>query len=189
MAKLEQYTIDLKALQDTVAGYEYELGDDFFEMLDASEVQKGSVHVSLEVKKLAGSFELNFSFAGMVTVICDRCLDEMSQPVSSEDRLYVKFGEEFSDEGDEVIVVPENEGTVNVAWFIYEFIALAIPIRHVHPAGECNAEMLDKLSQHVTYSLADDVADAQKDDLLSDSERRETVDPRWNDLKNLLDNN
>ena len=181
---IERYIIDLKALHDDNAHFEYNVNDDFFAMLDTSEFQKGQVHVSLDVKKMVDSFDIIFQINGQVVVICDRCLDEMNQEVSSTNRLRVKFGSEYTDAGDDVVIVPEDEGSVNVAWFIYEFIALAIPIRHVHAEGDCNPEMMQKLKSHLSYELAED--NDSSDDLMT-SEK--PMDPRWNDLKNLLDNN
>lgn len=181
---IERYIIDLKALHDDNAHFEYNVNDDFFAMLDTSEFQKGQVHVSIDVKKMVDSFDIIFQINGQVVVICDRCLDEMNQEVSSTNRLRVKFGSEYTDAGDDVVIVPEDEGSINVAWFIYEFIALAIPIRHVHAEGDCNPEMMQKLKSHLSYELAED--NDSSDDLMA-SEK--SMDPRWNDLKNLLDNN
>ena len=178
MDTIERYIIDLKALHDDNAHFEYNVNDDFFAMLDTSEFQKGIVHVSVDVKKLADSFDINFQINGQVVVICDRCLDEMNQEVNSTNRLRVKFGSEYTDDGDDFVIVPEDEGSINVAWFIYEFIALAVPIRHVHAEGDCNPEMMQKLKSHLSYNLAEDNDSCDK-----------PMDPRWNDLKNLLDNN
>lgn len=99
--------------------------------IDGNEVQKGHVHVQLTVKKSLMAFELNFQIAGTVIIPCDRCLDDMELPIETQDKLIVKFGKEYAEESDEIVIVPEEEGTINVAWFIYEFIALAIPIKHV----------------------------------------------------------
>ena len=181
---IEHYIIDLKALHDDNAHFEYNINDDFFAMLDTSEFQKGSVHVSVDVKKLADSFEMIFQINGQVVVICDRCLDEMNQEVNSTNRLCVKFGSEYTDAGDEVVIVPEDEGSINVAWFIYEFIALAVPIRHVHADGDCNPEMMQKLKSHLSYNITDE-GDSSEELMASEK----AMDPRWNDLKNLLDNN
>ena len=54
---------------------------------------------------------------GVVWVPCDRCLDDMEQPITSADKLMVKFGTEYAEEGDNLIVIPEEEGLINVAWF------------------------------------------------------------------------
>ena len=172
-------------LTDT-AEYKYQLDNQFFLDLDAPEVQKGQVNVTLKVRKTSGVYQLNFHTEGKVVVICDRCLDEMDQPIETEDQLKVKLGAEYS-EMEDIVVIPEEEGYINVAWFIYEFIALSIPMKHVHAPGKCNKEMVDKLSKHLRT-----VKDEEDDDFEGmedvEEEPRE-IDPRWNELKKILDNN
>ena len=168
------------------AEYEYQLDNQFFMDLDAPEVQKGQVDVSLKVRKTSGIYQLDFHTEGVVIVTCDRCLDEMEQPIETDDRLKVKLGIDFS-EIDDIVVVPEEDGYINVAWFIYEFIALSIPMKHVHAPGKCNKDMVSKLSKHLRVS-GDDEDD---DDFLEEDSSNEpqTIDPRWNELKKILDNN
>ena len=172
-------------LTDT-AEYQYQLDNDFFLDLDAPEVQKGQVNVTLKVRKTSGIYQLDFHTEGKVIVICDRCLDEMEQPIETEDRLKVKLGSEYS-EVDDMVVVPEEEGYINVAWFIYEFIALSIPMKHVHAPGKCNKDMVSKLSKHLRVS-ADDEED-EFDSIVDTDDRPQEIDPRWNELKKILDNN
>ena len=172
-------------LTDT-AEYQYQLDNLFFAELDAPEVQKGKVDVTLKVRKTSGVYQLDFHTEGHVVVICDRCLDEMVQPLETDDRLRVKLGAEYS-EDDDMVVVPEEDGYINVAWFIYEFIALSIPMKHVHAPGKCNKEMVDKLSKHLR-TVKDEEDDDFEDMEEAEEEPRE-IDPRWNELKKILDNN
>ena len=171
-------------LTDT-AEYQYQLDNQFFLDLDAPEVQKGRVDVTLKVRKTSGIYQLDFHTEGMVVVVCDRCLDEMEQPIESDDRLRVKLGLEFSEE-DDMVVVPEEDGYINVAWFIYEFIALSIPMKHVHAPGKCNKDMVGKLSKHLRV-LSDDEDEGLDIEELAD--QPQAIDPRWNELKKILDNN
>ena len=174
-------------LTDT-AEYEYRLDNQFFADLDAPEVQKGQVNVALKVRKTSGIYQLDFHTEGEVIVTCDRCLDEMEQPVESTDRLKVKLGDEYA-EIDDMVVIPEEEGYINVAWFIYEFIALSIPMKHVHAPGKCNKGMVSKLSRHLRTSADDDewIDDSMELEIAEDEPRE--IDPRWNVLKKILDNN
>ena len=174
--------------------YEFVLDNQFFALIDGPEVQKGKVEVALAVKKTSRSFELDFHTEGVVWVPCDRCLDDMEQPVSSTDKLIVKFGHEYAEEGDNLIVIPEEEGEINVAWFMYEFVALAVPMKHVHPVGKCNKSMTGKLNKHLRTTSDEDegVFTSEEDEELSNEgdEKDETqIDPRWNELKKILDNN
>ena len=158
----------------------------FLSELDAPEVQKGKVDVTLKVRKTSGVYQLDFHTEGHVVVICDRCLDEMEQPIETDDRLRVKLGAGYS-EDDDMVVVPEEDGYINVAWFIYEFIALSIPMKHVHAPGKCNKEMVDKLSKHLR--TVKDEEDDDFEDMEEAQEEPREIDPRWNELKKILDNN
>ena len=66
------------------------------------------------------------------------------------------------------MTVAEDEGILDVAWYLYEFIALAIPIKHVHAPGKCNPAMVRALEE---YSAA-----------RSGEEDEQAMDPRWEAL-------
>ncbi len=193
MGKFDKYKIDLKGMQSGSVKYEFVLDNLYFTHIDGPEVQKGKVNVELTVKRTSRAFELSFQTDGMVWVPCDRCLDEMEQPVSSSDKLMVKFGHEYAEEGDNLIVIPEEEGEINVAWFMYEFIALSIPMKHVHAPGKCNKAVTSKLSKHLRTNADDDNEDSYEsvggNDIVVEEETEEQIDPRWNELKKILDNN
>ena len=111
---------------------------------------------------------------------------------SYKEKLQVKFGDKFSEE-DEIVIVPETEGAINIAWFLYEFIVLNIPIKHVHAPGECNKTMATKLKKHITRQKDDDedgVSTLFEDDADDDFSVEETqTDPRWDGLQNITENN
>lgn len=194
MAKFSLYNISLKNLSQGAHTYTYELDRKFFEAIDGDEVRKGKVQVELIVKKTSSTFEFSFELKGLVQVPCNRCLDDMNQEIDSKNRLIVKLGKEYSEESDEVIIIPEDEGEINIAWFLYEFIALNIPIKHVHAPGSCNRIMSSKLRKHKAVNRDDAEEDddtGEEDDLdLGDDDNAETTDPRWDALKglNLEDN-
>lgn len=119
MGKFELYNIDLKNLTPGVHEFDYHLENKFFLDIDGDQVQKGKVNVHLTVKKTSMMFEMDFHIEGVVIVSCDRCLDDMEQPVESDNRLVVKFGKEYSEENDEIVIIPEEEGKINIAWFLY----------------------------------------------------------------------
>jgi len=170
MCSLEQFKIDLKALAEDVTSLDYELTDQYFQALSDAEIKSGALHVSGSIRKAVGFFELQLGISGTVQVPCDRCLDMMTQPIDTELRLVVKLGEEYSEQ-DDVIVVDEREAVLDTSWLIYETIALAVPIQHVHQPGDCNVAMSERLSE---------LSAARS----SDADAKET-DPRWDALKQL----
>ena len=171
MCSLEQFKIDLKSLTSEETTLDFDLKDSYFESLDNSELKQGALHVSVSIRKATGFFELLFHTEGTVTVTCDRCLDDMSQEIETDNRLIVKLGAVNSEE-DDLITVSEDEGILDLSWIIYEFIVLAIPIKHVHAPGKCNpamSQVLEELSA----------------DRSSDEESAQPIDPRWSKLAEL----
>ena len=171
MCSLEQFKIDLKGLTAEMTTLEFDLDKGFFDALDQTEVEGGALHVSLSIRKASGFFELQFHTVGTVDITCDRCLDLMEQPIETDNRLVVKLGSTNS-EDDDAVTVDEHEGILDTSWFIYEFIALAIPIQHVHAPGKCNPAM--------TKALEELSADRS-----GDEESNQPVDPRWEALLKL----
>lgn len=171
----DSFCIDLKGLTDAVSVFSYTLDDDYFKGIGAPDVKNGRLKCEVTVKRCSSFFELRFRTEGTIQIPCDRCLDDMDQSISTDDTLIVKFGEEYSEE-DDYVVIAEDEGILDVAWFIYEFIVLSIPIRHVHAPGRCNADMIKLLDEHTATR-----SDGQ--------DGEEAIDPRWSELSKLLNKN
>ena len=191
MGKFKLYSIDLKNLTPGAHEFDYDLENKFFIDIDGDQVQKGKVHAHVTVNCTSVGYEMNFQIDGVVMVPCDRCLDDMEMPIDTNNRLVVKFGKEYAEESDEVVIIPEEEGAINIAWFLYEFIALAIPMKHVHAPGKCNKAMSSKLKKHSSRSVDDDddINDSELDEDLSLIEEvQASTDPRWDGLKGLLEN-
>jgi uncharacterized metal-binding protein YceD (DUF177 family) len=193
----KEYNVELKSMKSDVEERVFTLNDTFFADLDAPEVQKGRLTVQLQVRRTSGLYVLRFHTHGTILIPCDRCLDDMELPIDTDDELKVKLGDHYDDEN-EIIEIDENEGFLNVAWFIYEFIALNIPMTHVHEPGACNESMVEELKKHLCVSALDednedswlDADDDSVEDATEDhDDAPREMDPRWNALKKILDNN
>jgi uncharacterized metal-binding protein YceD (DUF177 family) len=168
MSKFAAYNIDLKALEQGKHSYTYTLDDVYFAKIDSAEVQRGNVTAGVDVVVSAAGYDVRFKVEGHVIIACDRCLDDMQQAIKADDRLRIRLGDELADDG-EVMVLPERDPVLNVAWFLYELIALSIPIKHVHAPGECNKTMAAKLRSHIAVSLQEE-EDEEEDSLLYEEE-------------------
>jgi len=168
---LDILKIDLKGLADGLNSFEFDLDDAYFKAVNAPEVSRGNVHVSLKIVRTQNDyFTLDFHEKGTVVLPCDLCLDDMEQPIETQQRLEAKFGNAYSEDGD-LVTVPENEGILDVSWFVYEFILLALPIKHVHAPGKCNTAMIRVLEEHSAAR--------------SGSEDEKSMDSRWEALLKL----
>ena len=170
MCGLEIIQINLEGLNEGVQHFTFELGDTFFAAMAARgerQAHKGNVVATIDGSKGIGCYDFNVHVEGTVTLACDRCLDDMLQPITADSHLVVKRGEPSND-NDDVLMVDETQRMVDLSWFVYEMVELAIPIQHMHPEGECNPQMLEALAGHATQHDEDT-----------------TVDPRWKDLEKL----
>jgi uncharacterized metal-binding protein YceD (DUF177 family) len=170
VGKFDLYKIDLKGMQSDILNAEYLLDNQYFSNIGGEDIQKGKVNASVTVTKKAGVFDFSFQFKGFVVVPCDRCLDDMDYPFETNAHLIVKFGKDYSEESDEIIIIPEVEGTINLAWFLYEFIALAIPLKHIHAPGKCNKQMSAKLKKYSVKSDDDDSFDIDDNIVVTDED-------------------
>ena len=59
-------------------------------------------------------------------------------------------------------------------------------MKHVHAPGKCNKDMVSKLSKHLRVSGDDEEEFEGMEDIV-DGPRE--IDPRWNELRKILDNN
>ena len=167
METKSRFEISLSNLPAEGKTYRWVLDDAFFSELDEQEIEHGRLNATLQVKPNSGVFEVIIDIQGVVQTTCDRCLAPMNQPIQTQQTLEVRLGEAYEDDGD-VITVAADTQTLNVAWNLYEAIALAIPIYHVHPDGACEGAMDDLLQRH--------------------SADNAQTDSRWDALRSLLDN-
>jgi uncharacterized metal-binding protein YceD (DUF177 family) len=149
--------------------FEFMIDDKFFACYEYSEIKQAQVRIDLNVEKSDRMLVFTFRMAGTLRVTCSRCLDEFDMPVEGEEVLYLKYGNEYKEEDDDVIIIPETESQINIAPFIYDYLSLMVPYRVVHPENEngetaCDPDVINRIS--------------------NTSEQKDT-DPRWDKLKNL----
>ena len=173
MGRFDKYNVDLKGLKVPNLKLEFDLDNAFFADIEGEDFQRGSVKAFVSVEKGRDIFDFSFSLSGTVIVPCDRCLDDLEIEFETENSLKVKLGEDYADEGD-VVVVPEQEGDINLAWYLYEFIVLALPMKRVHAPGKCNHEMTGRLKKHTAGEALGEEEGAEQE-----------IDPRWESLKSL----
>nr|WP_152735578.1 DUF177 domain-containing protein [uncultured Marinifilum sp.] len=175
LENITKYTIPFKGLKDGKHEFNFDVDHEFFKNFQTEDVYEAEAKVKIAFEKKTLVTTLAFDLKGKLKTACDRCLEELSLDVEGENFLYLKFGEEHEELAEDVIVLAESDNEINVAQYIYELFSLSLPLSFVHPEDEdgnstCNEEMIQKLND------------------LSVNEE-EKIDPRWNDLRKLIDNN
>ncbi len=146
MPSTDTLNIDLFAAAQSGNAVTFALTDSFFEHIEQDEVIGGTVRVEATVKaKAADYFEVFYNISGNVRVACDRCLDEVTYDIETEDSTLIFYGE-GEPTNDEAHILPPRTNTFNMAWDVYESIELALPLQRIHEEGGCNPEMISRLS-------------------------------------------
>ncbi len=174
MGKFTAYKVQLASLPDGKHEQDFEIGTEFFKNMENSDIVNSDVKVHLDLVKRHDTYDCTFHCKGVVQVPCDRCLDPIDIEVDTDYHVVVKYGENYDDGADNLLVIPFSNTFLNVAYILYDTILLTIPLRHVHPLGKCNRAMAAVLSKHRGNS-ADDEGEAM-DDFDADIESVEKED-------------
>ncbi|WP_222982402.1 YceD family protein [Flagellimonas meishanensis] len=172
--KQKEFSIPFSGLKLGKHRFEYEIDNAFFESFEYQEFNGAKVSVVAVLDKLSTMMELKLEAKGTVNVDCDLTGEPFDQSVDAELHLVIKFGEEYNDENDEVLVIPHGEHQINIAQYVYEMLVLAVPQKRVHPGvldGTLKSDILEKLEE------------LQPKEKKKESEK---TDPRWDSLKKLL---
>ena len=169
------YTIGLSVLKEGPHTIDFEIDNKFFENFEESEIKEGSLLAKIELEKRSSHVDLFIRISGNVKVCCDRCLEMFFYPVESESRLLVKFGKKIDDTDPDILSLTTDDHELDLKQHIYEYIHLALPIRRVHPDDHngnstCDPAMLKKLRELIV-------------------EEESENDPRWDELKKLMNDN
>ena len=181
MKGLKEYSIPFKGLKEGKHEFEFELKNEFFEEFDSSEIRTGEVKANVVLTNRPQFLQFDFEIQGCVGTSCDRCLEDLDVDIEFTGKLYVKFGDEEEEQSEELIVIHHEEHQVNIAQYMFDSIMLSLPFQRVHPededgVSECAPEMLEKLDAHIIEEEIEEISE-------------EDIDPRWADLKKLLNNN
>ena len=165
----ETYIIPFRGLKPGVHVFDFRIGDPFFESYPESQIQTGSVNVHLDFEKEERMLILAFRLSGRVQVPCDRCNEPVMMKIEGEERLIIKFGEEYQEQSDEVLIIPELAHEIDIAPFIYDYVHLLVPMRRVHgeegsDGRNCDPAVIAKLEE---------------------LNRKTAADPRWSALEKL----
>lgn len=174
--RLKEFDIEFKGLKEGEHTFTYQINKDFFDNFENSLIEDGEIEANVLLDKQSTYLNFEFNVKGQVFTTCDRCLDPLTVSASNIGKLYVKFGEVYDEPSEEVIVLSREEYMINVGQYLYEYIVLGMPMQIVHSnkrkGDKCNEAMLSKLSE-----------------FSSGEHETEEIDPRWNELKKLIDKN
>ena len=169
MGQNDDTTIHFSGLKPGNYTYSFTLKNEFFEEQENEEIEGGQVQVEVEMERFEHMLMLKFTLKGEVTTLCDRCLGPLTIPVEGTENLCVRFSDTETSDDEDVAVLPEDAYEIDLTQWLYEYVAVRIPMQHIHPEGECDPEV-------TRYIVEEDETAKRSDD---------EIDPRWEALLKL----
>lgn len=175
MKKHKEFVIPFSGLKQGKHEFDFEIDNTFFESFEYNEFNGAAINLLVLLNKSSTMLELEMTANGTVNVYCDVTNEPYDQAIEANLDLVVKFGDEFNDDNDEILILPHGEFQVNISQYVYEMLVLAVPLKKVHPGvldGTLESEALAKLDELHPKEV-------------KENKNKET-DPRWDSLKKLL---
>ncbi len=177
MSLLRAYTVEFAGLELGQHQFDYQLDDRFFQAVSTEWLQSGQVRAEVMLTKQENLLTFHFQLEGTVRLTCDRSLEEFDQPIYAERQLRVKFGEEFKELDEDILVLPIGSHQLDLAQHLYDYVSLSVPMRRVHPKYD------DENEDQAGWSFTTSTEAPGKDD------GTPPVDERWEALKKLTSDN
>ena len=172
MGLKDDRTMRFSGIKPGVYAYEMLLDDTFFEGFKNEEIKGGKVHFDVKMERSERVTMLTFAFDGEVRTECDRCLGDMTVRVSGEEQLNVRFSDSEVLDDEQVVILPEDAHELDLSPWLYEYVAVRLPLQHSHSEGECDPEMV----KYIVEDCGPEEGHLHDEDY---------VDPRWEALKEL----
>jgi uncharacterized protein len=167
------YGVNIIGLSNKLHHFDYDVGDEFFRKYGTDLVSRGKFRADVALNKHETFIEADFHINGSATLICDRSLEPFDLPIATKRKIVFKYGDADEEISDEIVIIHRDTATLKLGQYIYEFIALAIPMKKLHPRFQ--QEDTDESTEgKIVYSSE-----------TPDEDQGESIDPRWDILKKL----
>ena len=173
MKPKNDFNIEFSGLKLGHHNFDFDISETFFNDYNYCDFSHADINIDVTLIKKTTIMEFNIVVRGNVRIKCDLTNEPYDQPIDNNIDLVVKFGNEFNNEDDEILIIPHGEHKINLAQYIYELIILSVPAKRIHPGvidGSLKSEILNILED------------------LKPKENKKTVDPRWEKLKEIITN-
>ncbi len=177
MNTLKEYRIPYLGLKAGNHRYEFQLTDVFFDEFELSEIQGSDLQVEVDLEKQSTMIVIHTHLSGDVQSECDHCGDPLTLSIRTEQQLVVKFGNETSEQDDDILILGPNEHEIDLAQYFYEYAHLALPARKAHAnESDCNQQVLQQLAKYKVDQTANTQWAALKNLNYEDPEDNEFFD-------------
>ena len=164
---MESFSVNIIGLSNNVHQFGFELGDEFFKQFGQDLLDKGIFKAKITLDKRETLIQADFRIEGTARLICDRSLEPFDYPMTLENQIMFKYGQEKKEISEDMVMITHETEKLDMGQYMYEFISLGIPMKKLHPKFQGEESDQDSMIYR------------------SDQEEKPDIDPRWEALKKL----
>ena len=168
----KMFVVPFRGLKEGEHQFEYLINNTFFEVYPYEDILDADIKVHLNFIKKSTLLELSFIVNGKVKVACDVSNEIFQQSIDGQLDLVVKFGDEYNNDNEDILIIPHGDYEIDTAQYIYEMIVLSLPTKKIHPGV-------------IDGTLKTDIIDKLKELQPNKEQNNNSIDPRWDKLKGL----
>ena len=145
------YTIPFTGLSDGQHTFDFEIDETFFQAFENEDLKDSRFSITVDLLKEPAFMELDIHFKGEFVTECDRCLEQLTLPISGSRHMVAKHAEPQDDE--DIIALKMAETALELSRAFYETLAVELPLKRAHEVDKCNPDVLERLD---TYERGDE---------------------------------
>jgi uncharacterized protein len=161
------YAVQVAGLSTGSHEFEFQIENELLKKFENDEVKNIKLTAGVTLIKRPNITELEICLDGFVNLMCDRCLKDFEYEINLNESAIVKQASKNPDNEINIIIFEPETGEIVFDQYIFDMIMTALPMQRIHENIEdCDHDMIERLEVNDNSS--------------------EEIDPRWNDLKNLI---
>ena len=176
--KIENLSVDFVKLTDGHHEFDYDLDKTFFEHFGNHDILDANLLIELDIEKHGDLIVADLFTSGTMNITCDRCLTEIGLPIEAEFKIIYHLNSEHTLENEvvndlnsDVIYLKPQDYSFNITQAVYESTLIALPM-----VKNCD-DLIDKPCDQLMLDKIDGI-----------NQGSTQLDPRWEKLKNILNN-
>lgn len=161
------YAFQVAGLSTGNHDFQFQIENELLKKFKNEEITNIKARADVTLIKRPNITELEIRLDGFIGLVCDRCLKDFEYEISLNESVIVKQASKNPDNEINIIIFEPETGEIVFDQYFFDMIMTALPMQRVHEnVEECDHEMIERIEANDNSS--------------------EEIDPRWNDLKNLI---
>ncbi len=161
------FSISLAGLSTGTHAFTFDIDQKLFELFENEEIHGAKLKAEVSLIIRPNVTEALINITGNVVLMCDRCLGYFDYQINLDETVIVKQIDKMPENEINIIIFDPAKGRIKLDQYFYDMIMTSLPMQRKHEHEEdCDPEMLKRIEEEENHS--------------------DGIDPRWNDLKNLI---